>query len=468
MNDCMQFIFDARVERVSVDSKPRARGFRLATLCMTGMMFLGCSGSDATNGGGVGGESNSGGSSNNGGNINSSGGLAVGGAVASGGTAASGGAQATGGVAALGGAIGSGGSPNATGGAPQVGGSQSTGGARPTGGSTSTAGGTSALGGISNTGGTVASGGSRASGGSVSTGGIRSTGGTLATAGSSATGGAFSTGGSKATTGGMPNTGGTPATGGSKSTGGAPNTGGTRTTGGTTGTAGSTSYHPCPTDGNPCKVFPFGDSITWGVGDLNNAGYRGPLFASAVAAGKTITFTGSLSNGPTTVSGQTFPQKNEGHSGWGISEVNPNSGGSVGITTVIPSPGFSSGSGGIPNIILLHIGTNDSGTYSATQMTSDLSGLLDKLITNAPDALLVVAQIIPLGYGTNSVIQAYNQSIPGLVQQRANAGKHITIVDMYTGFTTSTMISSDSVHPNTTGYKFMADHWYSVIGSLLP
>jgi hypothetical protein len=201
---------------------------------------------------------------------------------------------------------------------------------------------------------------------------------------------------------------------------------------------------------------------------LNNAGYRGPLFASAVAAGKKITFTGSLSNGPTTVSGQTFPQKNEGHSGWGISEVTPNSGGSVGITTVIPSPGFSSGSGGIPNIILLHIGTNDSGTYSATQMTSDLSGLLDKLITNAPDALLVVAQIIPLGYGTNSVIQAYNQSIPGLVQQRANAGKHITIVDMYTGFTTSTMIGSDSVHPNTTGYKFMADHWYSVIGSLLP
>jgi lysophospholipase L1-like esterase len=201
---------------------------------------------------------------------------------------------------------------------------------------------------------------------------------------------------------------------------------------------------------------------------LNNAGYRGPLFASAVAAGKKITFTGSLSNGPTTVSGQTFPQKNEGHSGWGISEVNPNSGGSTGITNVIPSPGFSTGSGGIPNIILLHIGTNDSGTYSATQMTSDLSGLLDKLITNAPDAYIVVAQIIPLGYGTNAVIQAYNQAIPGLVQQRANAGKHITTVDMYTGFTTSTMIGSDSVHPNTTGYKFMADHWYSVIGSLLP
>jgi len=104
----------------------------------------------------------------------------------------------------------------------------------------------------------------------------------------------------------------------------------------------------------------------------------------------------------------------------------------------------------------------------ATQMTSDLSGFLDKLIANAPDAMLVVAQIIPLGYGTNDVIKAYNQAIPGLVQQRAAAGKHVVLLDMYTGFNASTMLGSDSIHPNSTGYKFMADHWYTAIGSLLP
>ncbi len=101
-------------------------------------------------------------------------------------------------------------------------------------------------------------------------------------------------------------------------------------------------------------------------------------------------------------------------------------------------------------------------------MTSDLKGLLDKIITNAPDALLVVAQIIPLGYGTNDVIKAYNQAIPGVMQQLTTTGKHVALVDMYTGFNTSTMLGSDSIHPNSTGYKFMADHWYSVIGSLLP
>ena len=101
-------------------------------------------------------------------------------------------------------------------------------------------------------------------------------------------------------------------------------------------------------------------------------------------------------------------------------------------------------------------------------MTSDLQTLLNKIFTNAPSALVVVAQIIPLGYGTNSVIKAYNQSIPGLVQTFATAGKHITTVDMYTGFNTSTMLGSDSIHPNTSGYTFMAQHWYSVIGPLLP
>lgn len=316
-----------------------------------------------------------------------------------------------------------------------------------------------------------------ATGGAIGSGGSGS-GGVTGSAGSgsggtSGKGGAGSGGaaGSAGTgTGGTAGNGGLGGSGGAAGTGGRGGSGGTagRGGGGSTGTGGAASYNPCPTNASPCKILPLGDSITYGVNDEGNAGYRGPLFASAVAAAQKITFTGSLSNGPSTVSGQTFTKNNEGHSGWGISEVTPYSGGNAGIATVIPSPALSSGSGGVPNVILLHIGTNDSGSFTATQMTSDLTGLLDKIITNAPNALLVVAQIIPLGYGTNDVIKAYNQAIPGIVQQRAAAGKHVALVDMYTGFNTSTMLGSDSIHPNSTGYKFMADHWYSLIGSLLP
>lgn len=244
--------------------------------------------------------------------------------------------------------------------------------------------------------------------------------------------------------------------------------GGGGVTGGTGGTDGGGDYQPCPTNGDPCKIMPLGDSITFGVGDTANAGYRGPLFAKAVAAGQKITFTGSLSNGPATVSGEPFPQKNQGHSGWGISRVTPYSGGNAGIATVIPSPGFDSASGGIPHIILLHIGTNDQSTLNASEMTSDLSGFLDQLTSNAPDAYVVVAQIIPLGYGDNAITRAYNEAIPDLVQERASAGKHIALVDMYTGFEPSAMLDSDNVHPNAAGYAFMADRWYAAIEELLP
>jgi hypothetical protein len=207
----------------------------------------------------------------------------------------------------------------------------------------------------------MASGGSNGTGGS----GGKATGGSGGAAGGHAgTGGGSSTGsgGSAGVTG----EGGSGGTGG-QGTGGAGGGGRGGQPGGTGGAGvggsggGSNAYNPCPTSGAACKVLPFGDSITYGVNDEGDAGYRGPLFATVVAAGQKITFTGSLSDRPTTVSGQPFPMHNEGHGGWGISEVNPNSGGNAGIATVIPTPAFSGSSGGTPDIILLHIGTNDQG-----------------------------------------------------------------------------------------------------------
>jgi lysophospholipase L1-like esterase len=293
--------------------------------------------------------------------------------------------------------------------------------------------------------------------------------------------------------GGMPGSGGSSASGGESGAGGAPGMGGTgggaagtggrAGTGGSSGTGGSVprdaavadsgsdatsaGYQPCRS--NPCKILPLGDSITFGVNDEANGGYRGPLFADVIAAGQKVTFTGSLSNGPTTVLGQPFPQRNEGHSGWGISEITPFSGGNAGIATLVPTPALSTGNGGVPDIVLLHIGTNDATSFPAAQMETDLQGLLDKLFTSAPNALVVLAQIIPLGYDpTNAVIRAYNQALPGIVQARAAAGKHIMLVDMNTGFSVTTMYGADKIHPNTAGYKVIADRWYAAIATLLP
>lgn len=115
------------------------------------------------------------------------------------------------------------------------------------------------------------------------------------------------------------------------------------------------------------------------------------------------------------------------------------------------------------------IGTNDLLAPSGhSDMPNRLGSLIDKIISAAPDALLVVAKIIPIAGSANPVVGTYNDAIPGLVQSRAAAGKHILLADMNTGFDAPNMLNSDGVHPNETGYDFMGDQWYAVLGSLLP
>ena len=210
-----------------------------------------------------------------------------------------------------------------------------------------------------------------------------------------------------------------------------------------------------------------GDSITWGVGDEEKGGYRGPLFELVVAAQQKITFTGSVSNGASMISSQPFPRRNEGHSGWTISTPNGSSGQVPGISGLIPSPAFDESSGGSPHIILMMIGTNDANDSNASDMAERLEALVDKIVGAAPNALLVVAKITPVPWAM-SVVSGYNDAIEDIVQERAAAGKHVELADMNTGFMSNTMFVADNLHPNRAGYEFMASRWYEVIGSRLP
>jgi lysophospholipase L1-like esterase len=81
--------------------------------------------------------------------------------------------------------------------------------------------------------------------------------------------------------------------------------------------------------------------------------------------------------------------------------------------------------------------------------------------------LVVVAKIIPYPAQTTNV-NLINSSIPSMVQSKVSAGKHVTTVDLNTGFQTSTMLSSDGIHPNQIGYNWMGDTWYAAVGSLFP
>jgi lysophospholipase L1-like esterase len=162
---------------------------------------------------------------------------------------------------------------------------------------------------------------------------------------------------------------------------------------------------------------------------------------------------GSQSDGPAAVSGVPFPANNEGHPGWTIAQ----------ITAIATSSNALKDS---PQIVLLHIGTNDL-PNSLTGASDRLAQLVDQIVAALPNALLVVAQIIPLPWTESSVV-TYNAAIPAVVQQRANQGKHVILVDMNTGFPTTNGYASDDIHPNDgVGYPWMGDKWYGAIAQYL-
>jgi lysophospholipase L1-like esterase len=221
------------------------------------------------------------------------------------------------------------------------------------------------------------------------------------------------------------------------------------------------AFAPCPTDGSPCRIMPLGDSITHGfIPNTNNqsvGGYRVELFRQAVLDGHSITFVGPQQpNGPDQVEGQPFPRNHAGISGDTIQGVSGRVDAAIAATD--------------PHIILLHIGTNHLAGSLPNGLLNQLGDLLEQITDAAPDALLVVAQIIPRRQG-NDPTEDFNAGIPALVEERAAEGDHVVSLDMFTPFVNDPAFASllpDNLHPTVEGYNLMAETWYEAIESFLP
>jgi lysophospholipase L1-like esterase len=228
-------------------------------------------------------------------------------------------------------------------------------------------------------------------------------------------------------------------------------------------------FAPCPTDGTVCKIMPLGDSITFGIASSDGAGYRLDLFEQAVADGHAVTLVGRVQAGPsTTVQGQQFPTNNEGYSGATIS---------TGMNQLADRVDAALAANP-PHIVLLQIGTNNLYQGMAPEVPGQLASLLDQITTDAPEALVVVAQITPLAeagaqltFPANGVDE-YNALIPGIVQERVDTGQHLLLVNMNAAFRAANAnvaaLLADGIHPTDTGYGVMAQTWYAAIESLLP
>jgi GDSL-like lipase/acylhydrolase family protein len=228
---------------------------------------------------------------------------------------------------------------------------------------------------------------------------------------------------------------------------------------------GPVAFAPCPTDGSSCRIMPLGDSITDGIDQTiqyaSNGGYRLELFRLAVTDGHDITFVGTRpANGPTgNVAGQPFPRNHEGISGNTIQQVADRV-----DAALAANP---------PDIVLLQIGTNNLYQGMAPDVPGQLASLIDQITTGAPDALVVVAQITPLGgQFPNNGVDEYNAAIPGIVQQRVDAGKHLIVVDQFTRIASTpnfvAQLLPDNIHPNAAGYAIMGENWYGAIETFLP
>lgn len=197
------------------------------------------------------------------------------------------------------------------------------------------------------------------------------------------------------------------------------------------------------------KIMPLGDSITYGQGSTTGGGYRLPLWKDLSARGAQFTFVGSMQHGPTH-----FPGDNEGLPGW---EINQIAGHVVDWLKTYQ-----------PQIILLHIGTNDIiKNDNPAGAPARLKSLIDQITTTLPQATLIVAQIIPLTRRPqfNTEVVTYNQAIPGIVQAEDAQGKHVLYVDMYHAVSASMLV--DGAHPDDRAYALMAQVWENALIPLL-
>ncbi|WP_328709867.1 lectin [Microbispora hainanensis] len=194
------------------------------------------------------------------------------------------------------------------------------------------------------------------------------------------------------------------------------------------------------------RVMPLGDSITEGT--QVPGGYRIGLWQRLASGRYTIDFVGSQYNGP----GNLGDHDHEGHPGWRIDQIDANINGWLRTYT--------------PRTVLLHIGTNDVlQNYNVSGAPQRLSTLIDHITAAAPDADVFVATIIPLSNsGQEAAARNFNAAIPGIVQSKANSGKHVHLVDMHSRLTTGDLI--DGIHPTANGYDKMAAAWYAALQSV--
>ena len=202
----------------------------------------------------------------------------------------------------------------------------------------------------------------------------------------------------------------------------------------------------------PVRVMPLGDSITGSPGC-----WRALLWNQLQSSGVTnVDFVGTL---PAQGCGVSHDGDNEGHGG--ILATNM-----ADQNQLVPWLSATR-----PDIVMMHLGTNDvwSNRSTATILTA-FGKLVDQMRASNPAMKILVAQIIPMNPSTCSECGArtvaLNNAIPGWAASKSTSQSPITVVDQWTGFSTSAD-TNDGVHPIQSGNVKIANRWLAPLSAAI-
>ncbi|HDP99914.1 MAG TPA: hypothetical protein ENN22_12120, partial [bacterium] len=205
------------------------------------------------------------------------------------------------------------------------------------------------------------------------------------------------------------------------------------------------------------KIMPLGNSITVGKGDPNSTpyvGYRYDLYHLLINDGWNFDFVGSQSDG----NPNQFDPDHEGHSGWKAQDIDAN------INSWLNQSD--------PNIVLLHIGTNDVSSMEPNSETiAEIESIVNKIYTYNSSIAILLCKLVPRKEQPDNE-HIINEELNNLIQQLYTTKKNderynIYLVDQFAAFKANdnwrTDYMVDNVHPSSAGYTVMANTFFNVL-----
>jgi acyl-CoA thioesterase-1 len=199
--------------------------------------------------------------------------------------------------------------------------------------------------------------------------------------------------------------------------------------------------------------MPLGNSIT--QADSEHDSYRRFLWQALTSSGYAVDFVGSQrSHHRGAAPHDDFDWDHEGHWGWRADEILER------IGTWASSYN--------PDIVLIHLGTNDVlQRQDAEETTEELGRIIDGLRRVNPHVTVILAEIIPLANSRrDALIRGLNDRIERLGREKDRQDSPVVVVDQYTEFDPLTE-TYDGIHPNASGERKMAERWFDVLNEML-